>query len=572
MNWIGVCQASLIAAGLATTAETAPLQAGDQDEPQEQTPKFERLAMRIIALRDEGLVVVDRGEVDKLVVGDSVFFSPVFGGTFQGRITNVSERRASVQLNNRQLKLDVGTRGEMRIPLERFEEAASEPEGQAPPLALPGEHEGWERGDDGWTPDLPLLAKVEAIMPEKRPMRISGRAYLSGDHAWTSQAGRSDFFYRAGSDVLISNPFDRGGELHLDGEINYRHTDLPDDNPDESTKRLRIDRASYSWGGTRFDKKRQEVGRFIQNGVPEFGIVDGYEYGERLENGNRYGVSAGFMPEPTPQMETGNDLQVAGYYEWVSDKREELVATAGYQKSFHNGSADRDLLVGKMRYLPPESWDFNGTLWVDLYTKGDSNKSAPIGLTRALLSSGRGWEDGDSLTYTFVHQSFPEIDRFEFLPVAASQLANDRVDRVSASGWKMLAGGNRWHSHIGAWVDQDDAGGDLETGLELADFLWEGGRADLTVFGTQGAYSLVYGARAQVGGEILRARWDLAYEFSSHDLAGFDSDNDTIFQHRVTGDLDLYSMRDWTFSLNGTTVVWNSELSLRVGFYLQRSF
>ncbi|MCB9916252.1 MAG: hypothetical protein H6828_14075 [Planctomycetes bacterium] len=568
--WFVVC-AGLAARGIAARAPESGAPQGQQAPAAEERVSLE---MRVVEVREDGLVVVDRGRVDGLARGDFVLFRPLGGGSVRGRVISADERRAGVQLDERDVVLALGTRGETAVPRARL---APRPvpvvEAPAEPAAEPSdEPERWERGDDGWTSDQPLLARVEALRPEQRPRRVYGRLFVSADGGWTSQVGRSDVLLRTGGDVLVQNPFERGGELHVDAELDYRRADRNDANPDEDAQRLRINRASYSWGGTRFQKVRQEAGRFLQDGVPEFGVLDGYEYGRRLESGDRYGASVGFMPEPTPEFESGHDFQVSGYYQWVSDKREELSATAGYQRSFHNGAADRDLLLGKLRYLPGEGWDFDGTLWVDLYTGGDDAKGTPVDLTRAQLSTGRRWDEGHALTVALVHQSFPDIERYEFEPPTASRLADDRSERLSVSGWRQLASGNRWHGHVGLWVDQDDAGGDLESGYEWVDFGGRGGRAELTGFAAQGAYSLVLGARAAVGGQLARARWDLSYEVSQHDLDGFSSDNDTIWQHRVSGDLGLYGMGAWDLHLDGSGVVWNEELSLRVAFYLSRSF
>ena len=36
---------------------------------------------------------------------------------------------------------------------------------------------------------------------------------------------------------------------------------------------------------------RWEAGRFLQNGMPEFGVIDGGEWSSRRKNGDRYGIS-----------------------------------------------------------------------------------------------------------------------------------------------------------------------------------------------------------------------------------------------------------------------------------------
>ena len=88
--------------------------------------------------------------------------------------------------------------------------------------------------------------------------------------------------------------------LHFDGEVDW----LTEQN-DESGLDLLVRRLSYAWGGTRFTAQRWEGGRFLQHGMPEFGVLDGIEWTRRRENGHRYGVSVGFLPEPDDGTDPG---------------------------------------------------------------------------------------------------------------------------------------------------------------------------------------------------------------------------------------------------------------------------
>ena len=90
---------------------------------------------------------------------------------------------------------------------------------------------------------MPLLARRCApCRPARRPLRWSPAAvYLSGDGRITTLDDRSDAFLRAGANVLYENPFGAGGSLQVDGEVNTRFTNLPDDN-DEAFSKLRFDR------------------------------------------------------------------------------------------------------------------------------------------------------------------------------------------------------------------------------------------------------------------------------------------------------------------------------------------
>ena len=73
-----------------------------------------------------------------------------------------------------------------------------------------------------------------------------------------------------------------------------------------------------------------------------------------------------------------------------------LSASAGFQKSWHNGDADRDLFVGKFHYLPLAGWDVHGTAWVDFYTSGDTKSG--LGLTQAYLTAHRTFASRNSVT------------------------------------------------------------------------------------------------------------------------------------------------------------------------------
>ncbi len=526
----------------------------------------ERVDLRVTGERPSGMVVIDRGAGDGLAEGDRIVFQPKNGARIAGRIVHLDDRSAFVELEDPTAGLARGTRGFARVPHTRF--TVQRP---APPVAEVPKHAPWENVDEDYTEGMPLLAQVRAVRPERRPRRISGRYMLFGDHRFAEESGRSDAFYRAGADILVENPLGHGGELNFDVELNHRFTQLPTD-PDENEQRVRLDRLSYIRGGTRFADQRYEGGRFLQHGMPEFGVLDGFEYGRRLANGHRFGASVGFMPEPDLDYESGKDFQLGAWYEWIADKTEQLSAAAGYQKSWHSSAPDRDLIVGRLRYLPSEGWNFNGTAWVDIYTDGDDAKGPGLGLTQAYLSTGRRWDSGDAVNVTYTHLEFPEIDRYEFTPVTAQQLADDHRDRLAFTGTKQLNQRRRLHGSLGGWVDEDDEGGDASVGMGLDDFVVDDSNTDLTLFATVGEFATVYGARASFGRPIDLGRWDLSYEISNHDQAGFDENNDDIPQHRLRASSDLFGEDGWSLYVYGDIQLWDEEGAVTLGFYFTRSF
>jgi hypothetical protein len=509
-------------------------------------------------------VFIDRGSRDGVALGDLVRFHPREGWTFAGNVVELDERSARVELRDPNASLAVGTRGQVRIRARKLEAPAPERAPGAP------EHPPWESPQEPWPVNRPLLSQVGTLRPEQRPLRITGRAYAIADQYWGS-GGRADSFFRGGVALFAENPFGRGGTLNLDAEQSYRTTRVPD--PDgENTSAPRLDRLSYAWGGTRFESDRQEAGRFLQHGVPEFGVLDGYEWGRRTESGHRFGGSIGFMPEPDADYESGHDFQVAGYYQWVLDTRELLCATAGFQHSWHHAAPDRDLVVGKLQYLPPEGWNFHGTAWVDLYTSSDQTKGSGAEVTQAYASGGHAWENGNAIGVSYSHMRFPEIEREEFLPVLAEQLADDHSDRLALSGWRRLGQRKRMHAALGAWIDEDESGGDAELGLELEDWLQERSRAGATLFSTLGEFSTVHGARLTYGRYVAAGRWDAMYEVGFHEQAGFTEAVDDVLQHRLRGSREFHSASGWDLSLYAEGRIWEDEGSAILGLYLQRSF
>jgi len=427
----------------------------------------------------------------------------------------------------------------------------------------------WETTDEEWEPELPLLTVIDAVRPEDRPMRRTGRHYVIAD-THSGYDSHSSLFFRAGSDVTYENAFGRGGSLHLDGEWNHRRTEFPD-NSDESSSHLRFDRISYSEGGTRFSPKRWEAGRFLQHGMPEFGVLDGVEVSHRLESGDRYGVSAGFLPEPDENQQTGQDFQIAGWYQWMIDERDLFSLDTGYQKTWHNGGADRDLVVTNLRYLPLTGWNIHGTAWIDLYTSSDVAKDAGLELTQALASASRTWESS-GVNFTWRHLQFPEILRDEFTPVTLAQLANDRNDRVAMRSWHTVAKNQRAHIELGVWDDEDESGSDGSVGIDASDVLAENSNTDLTAFVADGEFSSIIGARLTHGWQVEGGRWGTFYELMKNDQHGFDPLNDELVQHRLHVSRDFHSIVGWSASLYAEALRQEEEDTWSLGFFLQRSF
>lgn len=537
----------------------------------------ETVEVRVTSARP-GSAQIDRGTVDGLVVGDHVVFRPRDGSIYNGVIAIVGERSAEVEIADPTHVPAPGTRGEVRVPRERFTPPPPAPDVPAQPVPVaPAQPEGdaqhppWSNTDPDWQPGQPLLARVRPLRPEERPRSIHGRIYGIFDGIRSTEDDRTDTFFRAGAGVSYENLTGHGDRLLFEGELNYRSTDVPDAD-DETKTRLRLDRLSYARGGTRFEPMRWEFGRFLQRGMPEFGVLDGVELGMRTSDGNRLGASFGFMPEPDAEMSTGDDLQFAVNYRWVRDESEQLSFGAGFQKSFHDFAADRDLFVANLRYLPDDGWNFTSTAWVDVYGDTDVAKGAGIELTQMYTSVGRRWKDGSTVNLVYTHLAFPDIERDEFLPVLDAQLADDHNDRVAITSKMSLGDETFVRAGAGGWVDQEDDGYDAEVGVGFRDVVIHRSFCELTGFVTRGRFLNSLGGRVSLGAYGETLRWGVDYELAQHHFDGFSDDNDDLPQHRLRVGGDWNSVSGWSVSVHGDVQLWDSENAIGLGLYLQRSF
>jgi hypothetical protein len=543
---------------------------------QDSTP----LPVRVVQSSPGGLLEIDRGAADGVSVGDRVLLMPRGGGTLEGRVIEVQERSAGVEMLGSTAAVAVGTRGEVWLPAaaaprppteqpEATPEAPAAPAGEqagegAPPAAA---KPAWKRIDE-WREGQPLLSGLERIAPSDRPRSLRGRVWVGVDQIVTDLDGRGDGFYRLGSSLWIDNPFGQGGSFEWQGDASYRRTLLPDQDDDELGL-LRVERLAYRLGGTRQEPDAYAVGRFLQH-VPALGLLDGAEWVRRSPGGDRYGASLGFLPQPDPQLESAEDLALSGFYEWNQDESEELSARIAYQKTFHNWSADRDLVVLEGRYLPRRGWKAFLTSLIDLYSSGDELKSG-VELTQARLSVWRDFSH-QGVRFTAYSQRFPQIDG-DLVPVLSLvQLADQRTERASIDLWtdlfphaRLLAGG-------GGWIDEEDDGADANVGLELQDLWSERDRLQLGAFLTQGKFTDVLGWRAALDQPLAGGQARVAYEYAWQDIVGFLDENDDLPQQRLSLSQDWFTAEGWSLTMRADWVLFDDDQGLWLGFFVQKTF
>jgi|GEM_PF-700526 len=559
------------------------------------------VGFRVTTVLDERRARIDRGSTDGLEVGDAALVFRPDGGRERGRLESLDERSAVVLLERRVGDLRAGLRGEVSVPAERFASAddGTQPEGTPTDGAdvdgasadgadgadgaddAGGRDEAAERGpsiweyedDDGFTEDMPLLAGMRPVRPDERAPFVVGRVFVAADGRFTSDDGRGDHFVRMGTDLAFENPFGNGGLIDTRVEWDFRRFERPELDDLEDTE-FRVERLSYAIGGTRFDRDRFAGGRFLQQGAPEFGVLDGFEWSRSASEFHAFGASVGFMPEPDAEYESGEDFQLAGWYRWTSDASEQAAVRVGFQKSWHDGAADRDLIVATGHWLPRRGWSGHATLWIDLYSSGDELKGAGPEITRAYLTAtpdtARSY--GFDLTYAFQRYPFTERDDVLQAGVEPERIAGERIHRFSVDGWVPWREDLRAVGRAGLWNDSDADGGDVELGVEAYDPWWRIDDARAVLFLAEGEFTNVWGARVDLASGGNEVGYDLFYEFANYDQRGFDDDNDDFVQQRLRATVTWRPRRDLSIEayLDGT--IFNAENGVTAGVFTQWTF
>lgn len=507
-------------------------------------------------------IEIDRGLLDGLRQGDRVRFLPPTGGPVDGYVQELTDRTASVHLDSLDERIDVGTRA------EAYPSASAGTGTRGPGAEV--EHPPWQNEIVEWPEDKPLLAPIQGLKPEERDWQIHGRFFASADMVKDGERDDSSGWMRAGTDLYLENMFGLGGSLRLD--VEWRQSQYkPDGGPSETDGQIRIDRLAYRYGGDRHRPLYWQVGRFLQDGFPEFGVLDGAEAGYRFKNGHRIGGSFGYLPILYGDGETGDDSQFALHYRLFSgDNRSSF--GAGLQKTWHESEADRDLIVLKANTRTEGGLYLRGDVWLDLYGGDDTFKDGTE-LTRALASGGYRSRAGNGWSATATLFRFPQLLSTQvFTADTAGLLFTDReIRRMSLDIFRNFTADLRGSARVSHWSDQEDSGIGGELRCTLTDLLLDGSDFGGTLFADQGRYTDSSGIRLNAGfrtpGGRLRFLWETA-DYQNNSFTTADSD---LLQHRLRGSWDTSLAETWSLSLYLEQRSGDSQDSQAAGFYLQKT-
>lgn len=432
------------------------------------------------------------------------------------------------------------------------------------------EHAPWAEPVDGWDSSMPLLAPARALRRDERDAELRGRAFAQYNHTMTRGAASNQYSLgRIGLSLSLDNPFGLGGSFNFDGDVSMRSAWLADGD-DEQRFFGRIDRLSYAWGGTRDEPLRIELGRFLHSELPELGVIDGAEMVYRLASHSKVGVSGGFLPEFTAEMRTGDDLAAAIFYRFTAGDHQELSAAVAYQKSFHKGQADRDLLVANLDILPGEHFSFTGTALADIYGSGDRIKSG-LELTQAIARATLQTDPGHGIGAQLTYYRIPELLRDDFEPSIQDLLLEGEVLRYGVFTWQTITDALRLDARLDRFRDQRQAGYAWEFGAALSD--WPLRRLTLrgAVFGNEGEFTTARGLRLTASQAFERGSITFGYDLTRYAFEGQVASEGSV-QHGVNLNLNY----NFTSTLSGSMYAdyrfGGAIDSMSVGLFIQKRF
>ncbi len=522
-----------------------------------QQVEIQRIAVHVTAVQDTR-AYLDLGSDAGIAVGDRVELHPDGQSMLEATVRSVTRNSARIDWSGVGA-LEIGTSGEVLVPADR------KPAGTV-------EHPPWTQGADKFDPKQPLLAPVKGIDNWKRDPRLHGRWFAQGDWTSINVNGQQDYsLARTGLDFALDNPFGKGGALEFDGELYSRSQSLWDSGNDSESSG-RIDQLSTWWGGVRGKETRYEAGRFLQHEFPEFGLIDGAEVTLRTKGGDRYGASAGFLPEIDASRSSGDDTALSAYYRHVVGEDEHAAIGLGVQKTWHKGQADRDLAVLNGHWRAGSRWWLYGSTWIDMYGSEDKSKSAGAEVTQANANVNYRFDNGFSLGLNASQFRWPELLRNEFPATTSTTLSDGSVTRVGLNASKSLGKYVWLWARADRWNDQDDSGGNYEVRSSLRNALYERGELSAGLFMSQGKFSDFSGVRLGLMKSFDIGTCRLDYELAQAEQQDFNGAQSSLTQHAVRASFDTSFWKSWTFMLSGESRFGDEQDSLSIGFFLQRRF
>ena len=333
-------------------------------------------------------VYFEKGRSAGLRPGDLITLKPPGAGPVRAVIKEVSKNHSRALLLDKEVVLALGVPGMVNLPITRFGGKAKPTTGGETDSTggqdrkIP-EHPPWEMKLDGSQDGLPLLAPIRGRTPSERAVKIHGRAWFNTNYSISKVGGTNKFLLTdIGTDSTVENLFGSGGEIRFRGDLFTRKSYLEFAN-DRSDSEFRLDRLSYRHGFAADSDLRWQVGRFLPEFTPEFGVLDGGSIDYKIGPGSsRLAFALGGRPDPVTIKAQSDDYQMSFFYDYNPTPDRSFELGAGYTKTWFEGAPDRDLFIGKAFYRPTDELSFHSSLWLDYYTGSDVVKDTGFEVTQ----------------------------------------------------------------------------------------------------------------------------------------------------------------------------------------------
>jgi len=514
-----------------------------------QEPQDEVVPVTVVSVgaRD---VFLDRGRDAGLVPGTIVRLFPPGSGGIDAEVRAVSSTQCRAELPPGVVDVPIGTKGEARVRARSTTPSPSTSGGARP--AAPA-HPPWTRREGARSADQPLLVPTYSQRPDERPAVLDGRLFGYGQ--WnrdTAGDQRNDYLLaRLGVRADGTNFLGHGERVRFAGEFDERRVMLPDA-PDETDQTGRLDLLSVAFGTEEWAPTGVELGRFLSPHLPEIGLVDGVEVVRRFQKGLRFGVGIGAYPRPFPSRETGEDTGLHLFFDWTADAERTFAATVGFQKTWHEGAPDRDLLL-----LRADGRLFENVRWfasskIDVYTGSDTVKSSDVEITELMASA--YWNHGAfGAGLTASRFLWPELKRAEYQNLPVELVRDGHVDRASLSGSWRASDVLRFGARADLWRDQDRDGSAFGLDADLANVIGNGSSLGLSLFENDGGFSSGPGARVGLRAPLGSGQWRIGYRWYRYELDALVTGPETLTRQSCEvglsqpigdgGDLDFFVER-----------------------------
>ena len=521
-------------------------------------------------------VYFEKGRAAGLRPGDLITLQPPGAGTVKAVVKEVSKNHARALLLDEEVVIALGVPAFVDLPTSRFGHKAT-PGAKTGPAAgqerkIP-EHPPWELTLDGSQDGQPLLAPIRSRTPSERAVKIHGRAWFNTDYSINRLGGTNKFLLTdVGTDTTVENPFGSGGEVRFRGDLFTRRSELQFTN-DTTDSEFRLDRFSYSHGYSADSDLRWQIGRFLPEFVPEFGVVDGgsidYKFGP---GASRLSLTVGGRPDPVTIKAHADDYQAAIYYDYDPTPDRSLELGAGYMKTWFQGASNRDLFIFKGFYRPGDTLSFHSSLWVDYYTGSDVIKDTGFEVTQFTINGNWNLDLDNGVSLYVDYFRFPELADPAFLPVEPRSLLDDYVFRTSLSSWHRISETVRLDFRLVPWKDHERDGFNVEGRVSLSDLLFAQSALGLDIFRTEGSSNDGLGARLSLNGYTIKTNWRIAYEITRYTYDPQPIQGEDSIMQALIGSLDwnLLSATDLIFNIDYR--FGDNQDALRFGLYLQTRF